>query len=222
MTIELKIGKFTPKYIRQINFYLEALNDNAAYSIIYSANTVCDMKSTGIVRRVDVLGRIVIPKELRKMLKINEGDPMEIYVEREEIVLKKYSPLLNSDDLSDGIAQTLATRTGHTVLICDRDSYIAGNGAGVKEIISRRISSAIGKLMSGEKTVVVNQIDGQQPLELTDGENYGFFNEIFMPVKTKNDVLGGIILADKCKDQQITSLDISLTSLSADFLASHF
>ena len=70
------------------------------------------MKSTGIVRRVDVLGRIVIPKELRRMLKINEGDPMEIFVEREEIVLKKYSPLLNSDDLSNGIAQTLATRTG--------------------------------------------------------------------------------------------------------------
>ena len=76
--------------------------------------------------------------------------------------------------------------------------------------------------MSGEKTVVINQIDGQAPIELTDGENYGFYNEIFMPVKTKNDVLGGIIVADKCKDQQITSLDISLTALSADFLASHF
>lgn len=194
----------------------------AAYSIIYFANTVCDMKSTGIVRRVDVLGRIVIPKELRRMLKINEGDPMEIFVEREEIVLKKYSPLLNSDDLSNGIAQTLATRTGHTVLICDRDSFIAGNGSGVKDILSRRVSSAIGKLLSGEKTVVINQIDGQAPIELTDGENYGFYNEIFMPVKTKNDVLGGIIVADKCKDQQITSLDISLTALSADFLASHF
>ena len=118
----------------------------AAYSIIYFANTVCNMKSTGIVRRVDVLGRIVIPKELRRMLKINEGDPMEIFVEREEIVLKKYSPLLNSDDLSNGIAQTLATRTGHTVLICDRDSFIAGNGSGVKDILSRRVSSAIGKL----------------------------------------------------------------------------
>lgn len=139
------------------------------------------MKSTGIVRRVDVLGRIVIPKELRKMLKINEGDPMEIYVEREEIVLKKYSPLLNSDDLSDGIAQTLATRTGHTVLICDRDSYIAGNGAGVKEIISRRISSAIGKLLSGEKQSSSTKSTDNSRSNLPTAKITGFLTKSLCP-----------------------------------------
>ena len=173
------------------------------------------MKSTGIIRRVDVLGRVVIPKELRKMLKINEGDPIEIYVERDEVILKKYSPLFNADGLADGVVQCLASRTGHTALVCDRDAFLSGSGAGVREIISKSVSK-------GEKTAVVNQSDGSAPIELTDGETYGFCNELFIPIKTKNDVIGGILLADKGKDQPVSSLDISLTALSADFLASHF
>lgn len=180
------------------------------------------MKSTGIIRRVDVLGRVVIPKELRKMLKINEGDPIEIYVERDEVILKKYSPLFNADGLADGVAQCLASRTGHTALVCDRDAFLSGSGAGVREIISKSVSKAIAGLMTGEKTAVVNQSDGSAPIELTDGETYGFCNELFIPIKTKNDVIGGILLADKGKDQPVSSLDISLTVLSADFLASHF
>ena len=180
------------------------------------------MKSTGIVRRVDVLGRVVIPKELRKMLKIAEGDPLEIYVERDEIILKKYSPLFNSDGVADEIANCLATRTGHTVFVCDRDVFISGHGAGIEDVTSKNVSKELSDLMLKKGERIINHVDGGAPFELTDGETYGYYNEFFIPVKTKSEVIGGIILAEKDKEQLISSTDVSLTSLSADLLAARF
>ena len=91
------------------------------------------MKDTGIVRRIDVLGRVVIPKEIRKTLKINEGDPVEIYTEKDALVIKKYSPVKTLGGSLDCAAESLAKCTGHSVIICDKANYISAAGSGIKE-----------------------------------------------------------------------------------------
>lgn len=91
------------------------------------------MKATGIVRRIDDLGRVVIPKEIRRTLRIREGDPLEIFVDRDgEVILKKYSPISELGDFAKEYADALFDSLGHAILICDRDTYIAVSGSSKK------------------------------------------------------------------------------------------
>ena len=94
------------------------------------------MKATGIVRRIDDLGRVVIPKEIRRTLRIREGDPLEIFTDREGgVILKKYSPIGELSEFSKGYAESLQQTIGHMVLISDKDSIISISGAQKKEYV---------------------------------------------------------------------------------------
>ena len=94
------------------------------------------MKATGVVRRIDDLGRIVIPKEIRKVLRIKEGDPIEIFTGREgEVIIKKYSPIGELSEFATDYAETLAKTTGHIACITDKDSVIAVSGGARKEYL---------------------------------------------------------------------------------------
>ena len=98
------------------------------------------MKATGIVRRIDDLGRVVIPKEIRRTMRIKEGDPLEIFVDREgEVILKKYSPISELGDFAREYAGALSETLGTTVLIGDRDSIIAVSGGSKKEFLDKNI-----------------------------------------------------------------------------------
>ena len=98
------------------------------------------MKATGIVRRIDDLGRIVIPKEIRRVLRIRESDPMEIYTDREgQIILKKYSPIGEMTTFAKQYAESLAQVSGHAALIADRDQFIAAAG-GDKALVQKPVS----------------------------------------------------------------------------------
>ena len=91
------------------------------------------MKATGIVRRIDDLGRVVVPKEIRKTLRIREGDPLEIFTDREgEIILKKYSPMGEMSVFAKQYANSLAGALGCTVCISDQDQIVAAAGVGKK------------------------------------------------------------------------------------------
>jgi AbrB family transcriptional regulator (stage V sporulation protein T) len=93
------------------------------------------MKATGVVRRIDDLGRVVIPKEIRKTLRIKEGDPLEIFTDREgQVILKKYSPIGELSEFAAGYAETLSKTTGHIACITDKDSVIAVSGGSKKEL----------------------------------------------------------------------------------------
>ena len=106
------------------------------------------MKATGVVRRIDDLGRIVIPKEIRKTLRIREGDPLEIFTDKEgEIILKKYSPIGELTEFASQYAETLAKTTGHIACISDKDTIIAVSGAPKKEYLEKSVSSELEKLM---------------------------------------------------------------------------
>ena len=102
------------------------------------------MKATGIVRRIDDLGRVVVPKEIRRTLHIREGDPLEIFTDREgEIILKKYSLIGELSGFSKQYAEALAQTSGHIVSITDRDQHIAVSGQGKKELLGKPLSKAL-------------------------------------------------------------------------------
>ena len=98
------------------------------------------MKATGVVRRIDDLGRVVIPKEIRRTLRIKEGDPLEIFTDKEgEIILKKYSPIGELSEFASEYAETLTKTTGHIACITDKDTVIAVSGASKKEWLEENI-----------------------------------------------------------------------------------
>ena len=99
------------------------------------------MKATGIVRRIDDLGRVVIPKEIRRTQRIREGDPLEIFISADgEVSFKKYSPIGGLSTMAAQCADVLSKNIGMTVLICDREQIIATAGSGKKDLLDKRIS----------------------------------------------------------------------------------
>ena len=107
------------------------------------------MKATGIVRRIDDLGRVVIPKEIRRTMRIREGDPLEIYTEKDgEVIFKKYSPIGELGDFAANYVETLAKASGHGACITDRDNVIAVSGLPKKELIEKPVSSELENVMN--------------------------------------------------------------------------
>ena len=126
------------------------------------------MKATGIVRRIDDLGRVVIPKEIRRTLRIREGDPLEIFTDREGgVILKKYSPIGELTDFSKEYAESLQQAIGHIILISDKDAFVSVSGASKKDYIERKISNELEGLpnylgwrwaLDGERVMLPEQL----------------------------------------------------------------
>lgn len=123
------------------------------------------MKATGIVRRIDDLGRVVIPKEIRRTLRIREGDPLEIFVDNEgEVILKKYSPINELGNFAAEYAASIADHMQHLALISDRDTVIAGAGDSKKDYLNKRIGQVLHNTMDDRQTATAEEgeiVDGQ-------------------------------------------------------------
>ena len=131
------------------------------------------MKATGIVRRIDDLGRVVVPKEIRRTMRIREGDPLEIYTDREgEIILKKYSPIGEMGIFAKQYADTLGQATGHIVCISDRDQVIAAAGTAKKDIIGKALSRELEEAMTERESIVASSSD-RNYLPLVEEEEIG-------------------------------------------------
>lgn len=116
------------------------------------------MKATGIVRRIDDLGRVVIPKEIRRTLRIREGDPLEIFTDREGgVILKKYSPIGELTDFSKEYAESLQQAIGHIILISDKDAFISVSGGSKKEYVERKVSQELEKIMEERKAILITE-----------------------------------------------------------------
>ena len=110
------------------------------------------MKATGIVRRIDDLGRVVIPKEIRRTMRIREGDPLEIYTSRDgEVIFKKYSLLGGLEDFAAQLCETMSRSTGSICAVTDRDTVIAISGGGKRELLGKRITPALEQLMESRR-----------------------------------------------------------------------
>lgn len=115
------------------------------------------MKATGMIRRIDDLGRIVIPKEIRKTMHIRESDPLEIFTEKDgDIILKKYSPIGEMGESAMQFAQSVASQTSYTVCICDQDCVIASAGPGAKKLLGKELHANSEKLLSERKNVLLD------------------------------------------------------------------
>ena len=155
------------------------------------------MKATGIVRRIDDLGRVVIPKEIRRTLRIKEGDPLEIFTDREgEIILKKYSPIGELSAFAREYAEALAATSGHSVCITDRDQVVAAAGNNRKEYAGKAISRQLENLIQNRDQLLVSQ-NRQNCIAVTVEENEGATSEAISPILSEGDAIGAVILLNK-------------------------
>lgn len=173
------------------------------------------MKATGIVRRIDDLGRVVIPKEIRRTMRIREGDPLEIYTDREgEVIFKKYSPLGELSMFSTQYADVLYKTSGYPVIVCDRDHVIAAAGLPKKEIMERRVSPGLEDKIETRKLFVATA-DGEklQPVEGVD--KYAI---VCAPIISSGDVCGSIMLIGTDEKSVPGDCELKLIGTAAGFL----
>ena len=151
------------------------------------------MKATGIVRRIDDLGRIVIPKEIRRTLRIKEGDPLEIYTDREgEVIFKKYSPIGELQSFASEYADTLQKTSSMPIFICDRDEVIAVSGASKKEYLDRKISKGLEEIAEG-RSLYMRSVGSETVAITSDGGSH--YVNCAMPILSEGDVIGCVVSA---------------------------
>lgn len=150
------------------------------------------MKATGIVRRIDDLGRVVIPKEIRRTMRIREGDPLEIYTDRNgEVIFKKYSPMGELGTFVRQLCDSLSRASGSSCVICDRDSVIAASGSVKKDIMERSVSPEMEQIMQ-QRRMVQPQND---TVFITGDEKYPV--SIAAPIIAEGDVSGCVAFLDE-------------------------
>lgn len=182
------------------------------------------MKATGIVRRIDDLGRVVIPKEIRRTLRIREGDPLEIFVDREgEVILKKYSPIGELGDFAKEYADSLYEAVGHIALIADRDNIIAVSGAPKKEFLNKPISPAVEKVMEDRKAVLITKPGEhrycKECLLEDEAEGCKYTAEVIAPIVAAGDPIGAVIITSREPEVAMGDLELKLAETAAGFLA---
>lgn len=182
------------------------------------------MKATGIVRRIDDLGRVVIPKEIRRTLRIREGDPLEIFVDRDgEVILKKYSPIGELGDFAKEYADSLYEAIGHIALIADRDTIIAISGGPKKEFLNKPIGALLERAMEERKTFMVNRSAGERQLKgslLGDEEEETRFSSwVVAPIIAEGDPIGAVVICSKEPTVEMGDLELKLAETAAGFLA---
>lgn len=179
------------------------------------------MKATGIVRRIDDLGRVVIPKEIRRTLRIREGDPLEIFTDREgEVILKKYSPIGELSDFAKEYVESLHNSMEHITCIADRDTIIAVAGAPKKELLDKRVSPALEKIME-DKTTVIMSLTGDNKMVNVAADEEGatkYTSGVVAPIITQGDSIGAVLLLSKDPNAKMGDLEIKLAETAANFL----
>lgn len=175
------------------------------------------MKATGIVRRIDDLGRVVIPKEIRRTLRIREGDPLEIFVDRDgEVILKKYSPIGELSNFAKEYAESLFESVGHITLISDRDTVIAVAGASKKELMEKAIGPTLESCMDNRKTYLETNA-GVYEIVKDHGEQYS--SCVIAPIIAGGDPIGTVVIVSKDDANKVGQLEVKMAETAAAFLA---
>ena len=173
------------------------------------------MKATGIVRRIDDLGRVVIPKEIRRTMRIREGDPLEIYTDADgEVIFKKYSPIGELSSQTKQFAEVLNRSTNLPVLIADRDRIIACAGMPKRDVLERRISIEVEELME-KRAGYVATIDNERIAPIDGLSRHA---GAIYPIIGAGDVSGAVILMLNENGSAPTQTEIKLAQVAASFL----
>lgn len=178
------------------------------------------MKATGIVRRIDELGRVVIPKEIRRTLRIREGDPLEIFTDREgQIILKKYSPIGELNEFAQEFCDSLHDSTNHLAMISDRDYIIALSGGSKKEYLEKRISPELEKITESRTTYFTGQEKKPIKIIYEDLSTEKYTSQVIAPIIMQGDPIGAVILVSKEANVSMGELEKKLTETAAGFLS---
>ena len=181
------------------------------------------MKATGVVRRIDDLGRVVIPKEIRKVHRIKEGDPLEIFTDKEgEIILKKYSPIGELTEFASTYADTISKTTGHIACITDKDTVIAVAGGSKKDFLEKGLSKELEEVMENKeifKSKENNEIS--IPITQNEGRERIYNSQVIYPIITDGDVVGSVILLSKEPNKKMGEVEDKVAQSAAVFLGTH-
>ena len=177
------------------------------------------MKATGIVRRIDDLGRVVIPKEIRRTMRIREGDPLEIYTDKEgAVIFRKYSLMGGVAEFAGQLCETLWRTSGRVCVITDRDSCIAVSGVPRREVLEKPVSQGLEQLM--ESRSVYQHQAGEEWVQLCSGQE-GYLVLTAAPILSGGDVLGCVLLTAGEEDQSAGEVEYKLVQTVAGFLGRH-
>ena len=178
------------------------------------------MKATGIVRRIDDLGRVVIPKEIRRTMRIREGDPLEIYTDREgEVIFKKYSPIGELSSFAGEYAETLHKVCGISVLIFDRDAVIASAGVPKRDYLDRKMSEELEEIAERRQLYVRKSREERIPVILDGG---AYYLSCAMPIITEGDMIGCVcsVVSEETDDPSgLPDAEAKLIQTAATFLS---
>lgn len=176
------------------------------------------MKATGMIRKIDDLGRVVIPKEIRKTLRIREGDPMEIYVEKNgEIILKRFAPLGDIVDEVICLSEVLAKNTGFSVYITDTQKVIAVNSKNKKNNLDRQITGELLNILE-ERTLFINKGENEIKITEKDAPN-SYLSQVISPIISDGDIVGAIIFFSEGTRKNASEAEIKLLQVATEFLS---
>ena len=174
-----------------------------------------NMKATGIVRRIDDLGRVVIPKEIRRTLRIREGDPLEIFTDKDgAVILKKYSPIGELGLFSKQFAETISQTIGNVVCITDKDQVITVSGGHKKELFEKAISKDLEDLINERGQVWAKKGD-KEFINLIEDNELEFESQIIMPIISEGDAIGAVIML---AEEEVGELEHKVILCAATFL----
>ena len=174
------------------------------------------MKATGIVRRVDDLGRIVIPKEISRTLRIREGDPLEIYTEKDGgVIFRKYSPMGDLQEFAAQMCESIGSATGHIAAVADRDTIIALHGAPMLDLMDKPNSAELERLMEQRKNYLFKS--GDTPIFAADGEEK-YRLGVAAPILSQGDLMGCVMLLLGEGDSPLQEADQGLAKTAAGLL----
>ncbi|CCZ35732.1 putative uncharacterized protein [Firmicutes bacterium CAG:646] len=176
------------------------------------------MKATGIVRRIDDLGRVVIPKEIRRTLHIREGEPMEIFIGREgEIILKKYSPIEDLGSTAREFVQAMAQTLGCMVCISDHDQIVAAGGSRQQDYQGKSISKELEEVIRNRESLCACEGEKQWiPIIEDEKDRTGF--RIIYPILAAGDVIGAVVVLNRKSGVSVTETEKKLAQIAAGFL----
>lgn len=174
------------------------------------------MKATGIVRRIDDLGRVVIPKEIRRTLRIREGDPLEIYTEKDgEVIFKKYSPMGDLSDFAGQLCESIGKHTGRIAAVADRDAIIALSGAPKRDLLDKPNSQDLERLMDQRKCY--RYTPGTTKLRASEGSDQ-YYLGVASPIMADGDILGCVMILMDEHGQGFDEADQKIAQTAAGFL----
>ena len=175
------------------------------------------LKATGIVRRIDELGRVVIPKEIRRTLRIREGDPLEIYTDRDgEVILKKYSPIGEMSSFAKDYTESIFRSLGHIACIVDRDQVIAASGVNKKELWDKPISHDLEQAIASRQTQTFNRIMGGKAMSVTnEDDNSGYTAQVVSPIIADGEAIGAVLLLSREQGAKMGDAEIKVAETTA-------